>query len=60
MVPKGSKAILRIELTGEPQAQIRQSTGQAVSVRKLRLEQLEERIAPGVKTSTSGGGDGGW
>jgi hypothetical protein len=51
---KTGRTRIPIELTRE-QEQVRQVTGKRVAARKLTLEVLEERIAPGSKPSVIGG-----
>jgi hypothetical protein len=46
MMPKSSKSTIQISLTPTQQAQIQQATGKAVT--SLKLEALEERLAPGM------------
>jgi hypothetical protein len=49
MVQKSSKPTIQIALTPEQQAQIQQATGKQVV--SLKLEALEERLAPGLGTN---------
>jgi uncharacterized small protein (DUF1192 family) len=43
---QGSKGPVRIELTPEQKAQIRNATGKDAQAVELSVEELEERIAP--------------
>jgi hypothetical protein len=46
-MPRSAKeGTLRIEITEEQQKQIQQATGKQVSALTLKLELLEERVAP--------------
>ena len=46
MEQQAQKSKLRIKLTPEQQAQIKQATGKEVPAVKLALDECEERIAP--------------
>ena len=61
MAQQAKKPTIRIELTPEQKAQIKQATGQDVSMLELTTENLEERIAPGgiaISDSTAVRGSG--
>lgn len=47
MVEKMNKPTIKIELTPEQKEHVKQATGKDAAARKLTLEPLEERIAPG-------------
>lgn len=48
-----SKNPIRIELTPEQKAMVREATGKDASVVELTVEELEERIAPRKKFGTN-------
>ena len=48
MQPHNEKGIVRVELTREQQAQVKRATGRDSVAVELTVEELEERIAPGV------------
>ena len=53
----GSKDQVRIQLTPEQKAQIKNATGKDAAALELSVSELEERIAPGGGgVRTSGGG----
>jgi hypothetical protein len=43
------KPVVKITLTPEQQAQVRQTAGKTVAVLQLKLTELEQRLAPGIK-----------
>ena len=45
------KSTIKIELTPEQKEQIRKLTGQEVPAVRLALQQLEERLAPGLMSN---------
>ena len=49
-----SKNPIRIELTPEQKAQVRQATGKDADAVELSVEELEERIAPRHKFTRGG------
>ncbi|MGE5685864.1 MAG: hypothetical protein ACM34D_00030 [Gemmatimonadota bacterium] len=53
----GQKDQVRIQLTPEQKAQIKNATGKDAAALELSVSELEERIAPsGTGIRTSGGG----
>jgi hypothetical protein len=48
MARKTSKPALTIELTPEQREEIKKTTGKEVAAVRLKPEELEERIAPGL------------
>jgi hypothetical protein len=46
---QNSKGQIRIELTPEQKAKIREATGKDASAVELSVEELEERIAPSTR-----------
>jgi hypothetical protein len=48
MTEKSSQPTIQIALTPEQQAQVKQATGKAIATLQLKLDELDQRLAPAL------------